>query len=187
MIRMLLGAGLFLLLMDAPLLAEPTKFTNAAQRISCIIPTGWSEMGGLNQETILKIAKQGEDKEKDIARITVMVYPLPPGSYPKGYDVWTMSDEAIRSSGESGSVDGEAVKVLKFGRGQIDKHHMVWTLNQRTLKEGTTMWQLAYEGIRDSEGITVQLTVTGEEAWFTANETTFGTFLKVLKLSVVGG
>ena len=87
------------------------------------------------------------------------------------------------TSRASGSVEGEAVKVLKFGRGQIDRHHMIWTLSQRTLKEGTTMWQLAYEGVRDSEGVTVQLTVTGEEAWFTEHEASFGNFLKVLKLS----
>jgi hypothetical protein len=181
MIRLLPSAGLLLLFLAAPIVAEPTKFASAEHRISCVIPSGWTETPGPNRETVLKIAKNGE--EKNIARITVMIYPLPAGSYPKGFDVWTMSDEAIRSSGESGSVEGEAVKVLKFGRGQIDRHHMIWTLSQRTLKEGTTMWQLAYEGVRDSEGITVQLTVTGEDAWFTENEASFGSFIKVLKLS----
>jgi hypothetical protein len=30
----------------------------------------------------------------------------------------------------------------------------------------------------------VQLTVAGDEAWFTANEATFADFIKVLRLSV---
>jgi hypothetical protein len=186
MFRMLPAAWLiFVLTFSAQ--AEPTKFASAEHRIACIIPSGWAEVRGANHETVLKIARQGE--ADNIARISVMVYPLPPSSYPKGYDVWTMSDEAIRSSGEAGSVEGEAVKVLKFGRGQIDRQHMIWTLSQRTLKEGTTMWQLAYEGVRDSEGITVQLTVAGVEPWFTENEASFGNFIKVLKLSAakVGG
>jgi hypothetical protein len=81
-------------------------------------------------------------------------------------------------------VEGEAVKVLKFGRAEIDRHHMIWTLSQRTLKEGTTMWQMAYEGVRGSDGITVQLTVAGDEARYTANEALFAIFIKVLRLSV---
>lgn len=178
--RTLLGTLLALLLPFA-VHGEPVKFRNAAHRIAGTIPDGWKEVPGTAGETALKITR--EDAGKQVARITVMSYDTR-GSVSAAYDVWTMTDREIQASGESGSVNGEAVKVLKFGRGEIDRHHMVWTLNRRTLADGTTMWQLAYEGIRGSEGVTVQLTVAGDEEWYAANEAVFLIFIRVLKLSV---
>lgn len=166
-------------------LGEPTRFTSAEHQIATIIPDGWKEVGGINKETALKISKEGAANQT--ARITVMTYPVAAGTFPAGYDVWTMADSDIEASGATGSVDGEAVKVLKFGRGEIDHHHMVWTLSRRTLLEGTTMWQLAYEGLRGAHGVTVQLTVAGDEDWYAANEKVFSVFLRVLKLSVPKG
>jgi len=164
---------------------EPIRFTSAEHQIATIIPDGWKEVSGINKETALKISKDGAGNQT--ARISVMTYPVPAGTFPAGYDVWTMTDSDIEASGASGSVDGEAVKVLKFGRAEIDHHHMVWTLSHRTLLEGTTMWQLAYEGMRGSDGVTVQLTVAGDEDWYLANEKVFSVFLRVLKFSVPKG
>jgi hypothetical protein len=179
--RLLHGPLLALLLLPLVVRAEPVKFAIAEHRVAGTIPDGWAQIPGAGGETALKIARQGAGS--DIARITVMTYDAS-GSVPPGYDVWKMTDKEIEASGATGSVAGEAVKVLKFGRGEIDRHHMVWTLNRRTLAEGTTMWQLAYEGIRGTDGITVQLTVTGDDEWYNANESVFAIFMKVLKLSV---
>jgi hypothetical protein len=163
-------------------LGEPAKFVNAEHQVTAIIPDGWKEAPAAKNEVALKISRSGEGN--NTARITVMTYPVSAGVFPPHFDVWKISDHDIQITGEAGSIDGEIVKVLKFGRGEIDHHHMIWTLNRRTLQEGTTMWQLAYEGIRGTDGITVQLTVAGDEAWFTANESVFAIFIKVLRLSL---
>ena len=176
-----LSVALLALLLAPAVQAEPTRFTNAEHRVSGIIPDGWKEVGGYDRETALKISRQGAGE--NVARITVMTYDARENVAP-GYDVWTLTDKEIEASGGTGAINGEAIKVLKFGRGEIDHLHMVWTLNRRTLPDGATMWQLAYEGVRGTEGITVQLTVTGDEAWFTANEAVFAIFIKVLRLSV---
>jgi hypothetical protein len=162
---------------------EPTKFVNAEHNITATIPDGWKEVGGDKKEdTALKISRSGDGD--NTARITVMTYPVAAGVFPPKFDVWIMKDDDIQKTGEAGSVEGESVTVLKSGRGEIDHHHMIWTLNRRKLLEGTTMWQLAYEGIRGADGITVQLTVAGDEEWFKANESVFALFIKVLRLSV---
>jgi hypothetical protein len=163
-------------------LGEPAKFVNAEHQITATIPDGWTEVARNKDDTALKISRSGEGN--NTARITVMTYPVPAGVYPPNFDVWKITDNDIQITGEAGSVEGEAVKVLKFGRAEIDHHHMIWTLNRRKLLEGITMWQLAYEGLRGTDGITVQLTVAGDEAWFTANESVFAIFIKVLKLSL---
>jgi hypothetical protein len=171
----------FFLAIDAQ--GEPVKFVNAEHQITATIPDGWKEVGGDKKDDVaLKISRSGDGN--NTARITVMTYPVSAGVFPPKFDVWIMTDNDIEKTGESGSIEGETVKVLKFGRGEIDHHHMIWTLNQRKLLEGTTMWQLAYEGIRGTDGITVQLTVAGDEEWFKANESVFAIFIKVLRLSV---
>src|SRR4051812_31203327 len=164
---------------------EPTKFVSAEHKIAATIPDGWKQLATTQNDTALKISRSGVGDTT--ARISVMTYPVSAGVFPPKFDVWIMTDNDIQKTGESGSVDGEAVKVLKFGRAEIDHHHMIWTLNRRTLQENTTMWQLAYEGIRGTDGITVQLTVTGDEEWYAANESVFALFIKVLRLSVPQG
>jgi hypothetical protein len=176
-----LPAVLLVLLLPLAVRGEPVRFTNTEHHVSGIIPDGWKEVGGGNRETALKISKQGAGES--VARITVMTYDARENVAP-GYDVWTLSDKEIEASGASGAVNAEVIKVLKFGRGEIDHLHMVWTLNRRTLPDGVTMWQLAYEGVRGTDGVTVQLTVAGDEAWYAANESVFSIFIKVLRLSV---
>ena len=176
-----LPVALLALLLPLAVQAEPVRFTKAEHRVSGIIPDGWKEVGGGGRDTALKIARQGAGES--VARISVMTYDARENVAP-GYDVWALTDKEIEASGASGAVNGEAIKVLKFGRGEIDHLHMVWTLNRRALPDGTTVWQLAYEGVRGTEGITVQLTVTGDEAWYAANESVFSIFIKVLRLSV---
>jgi hypothetical protein len=176
-----LPAALLAVLLPLAIRAEPVRFTSAEHHVSGIIPDGWKEIGGTNRETALKIARQGAGES--VARITVTTYDARESVTP-GYDVWAMTDKEIEASGGSGAVNGEAIQVLKFGRGEIDHLHMVWTLNRRTLPDGATMWQLAYEGVRGTEGVTVQLTVTGDEPWYVANESVFSIFIKVLRLSV---
>ena len=181
MIRPLSGLLLALLL---PLVvqAEPAPFQNAQHRVSGIIPNGWKELPTSNPETALKISREGAGN--DTARITITTYPVPPGTYPAAFDVWKMTDKQIRESGESGSDAGEKVTVLKFGRGEIDHQHVVWTLNHRTLQDNTVLWQLAYEGLRGTDGFTVQLTVTGDETWYTTNADSFAVFIRVLRLAM---
>ena len=176
-----LPAALLVLLLPLAVQAEPARFKSAEHHVSGIIPDGWKEVGNNNRETALKIARQGAGES--VARITVMTYDARENVTP-GYDVWALTDKEIEASGASGAVNGEAIKVLKFGRSEIDHLHMVWTLNRRTLPDGATMWQLAYEGVRGTEGITVQLTVAGDEPWYAANESVFSIFIKVLRLSV---
>jgi hypothetical protein len=176
----MLPPALLALLLPLVVLAEPSRFTNSEHRVSGIIPDGWKEVGGNDHDTALVISRQGAGES--VARISVMTYDARENVV-AGYDPWSLTDKEIEASGASGAVNGEAIKVLKFGRGEIDHFHMVWTLNRRTLPDGSTLWQLAYEGVRGTDGITVQLTVTGDEAWYAANESVFTIFMKVLKLS----
>jgi hypothetical protein len=169
------SGALLLLLSVCSMSAEPARFSNARHVVSAVIPAGWKHVPETRKETALKLGK--DSSSGDSARIAIMTYAME--SAPAGFDIWNMSNQDIQ---RAGAEDGKT--VLKYGRATIDGIHMVWSLGRKKVLQDTSLWQWTYEGLRGSDGITIQLTVGGDEKWFAENEAVFAGFIKALKLSV---
>ncbi len=160
--------------------AQQKGFTNKQHSISASLPSGWDEVQGIRDNTVLKLARTSKAGQK--ARITVVLDNIPEGRIAPDFDIWSMSNDELRKAAQDSSMLGETVTVFDTGRGSIDGVHVVWSKTSRPITDGSELWEFVYEGVRGSQYLTIRLTSVGNKAWFISNQTIFAEFIRSLRL-----
>jgi hypothetical protein len=162
--------------------AQQIGFISKEHNLSTSIPEGWDQVQGVLGTTVLKLARTDRNGQK--ARIVISLEKIPQGRVPSDFDIWDMSDMDIRKAAESTSLTGEKVTVLDVGRASIDGIHAVWNKSRRPAPDNLELLEFVYEGIYDSQHITIRLTSVGDRDWFSTNQSIFAEFIRGVRLNV---
>jgi len=164
---------------------ERDRFVSDDANVSADIPSGWDVVQGIQDNTVLKLARAGQGVQK--ARITVRLDDVAPGQIPDEYDIWSTSDDMIRQAARSGAVMGEEITVLDVGRAAVDGVHVIWHKTKRSTPDGRAVWAFVYEGINGSQYFTSRLTSVGDEQWFSENQQVYAELIRNLILKARDG
>ena len=159
---------------------ERNRFVSEEANISAELLSGWDLVQGVQDNTVLKLARAGQGDQK--ARISVRLDDIAAGQIPAGYDMWSSSDDMIRQAARGGAVMGERITVLDVGRAAVDGVHVIWHKTRRSTPDGRAVWAFVYEGINGSQYFTSRLTSVGDEQWFSENQLAYAGFIRDLKL-----